>query len=101
MSVEGAITFYETIKRSLSVHIYKQIKSYPYISTFCYLAMNDDSEIEDYKMFEDENSSTINLENLRHLITENVHKNAKYEYLKGDFRRLSYNDSIELSQMNR
>ena len=53
MSVEDVCILYEMIKRSLSIQIFHKVKSYGFISAFCYLAMNKDSEIEDYKMFED------------------------------------------------
>lgn len=96
MRVEDVCIFYELIKRSLSSQIYNNLKSYPYSSAFCFLAMNDNADIEDYKMFENENSFQIKTENLWKLMLKNVHNNSNYVCLKRNFRRLSYLESKEM-----
>ncbi len=97
MGIDDVILFNDDIKHSLSNQIFKRAKLYPWLSAFCYLAMNDNPEIEDYKMFGDKNSVQIKEEYLYRLIAENVHNNKNYQYLKRDFKRLSYKETEEIN----
>lgn len=97
MSIYDVMFFSLSIEHSSSDEVWKEAKYYPLLSAFCYLAMNDNPEIEDYKMFGDKNSIQIKEEYLYRLVAENVHNNNDYQYLKRDFKRLSYREAKEIS----
>ncbi len=97
MEVREVYELFGAIQNSDSKKIYEAIKVYPAICLFCYLAMSDNENSEDYRMFENENSSKINMNNLWEVILKNAHKNKEFKVLKRDFVRLSFKDAKALS----
>lgn len=96
MTIMEVIEFYELIKKNSLRGIMDWYKNYCELILITMLGMNNDSNIEDYKMFE-ENSSNIDDERLIGIFN-GIKLGDNLKIKEHNFRRLSYRKSLELTK---
>lgn len=96
MSVEETCVLYGCIKNADIMGMRRLLRRCPYTALFSMLAVNNNPNTEDYRMFANDESSAIDLNNLTNLICDNLNTSKQYTTDEAPLFRLSYLKSLEM-----
>ena len=84
-STEEVINLYNYIENKDVKKILESSKIYDILSLLVYLGMNPNSDIADYKIFEENKYDKISRERLMKLVNDNVYAKTNYDVAEGSF----------------
>lgn len=85
ISTEEVIKLYNDIENKDAINILESSKRYGTLSLLVYLGMNPNSDIADYKMFEENKYDKISIKRLKKIINDNAYAKTNYDVTEGSF----------------
>ena len=85
ISTEEAIELYNDIENKDAIKILESSKRYDILSLLVYLGMNPNSDIADYKIFEENKYDKIPRERLMKFVNDNAYAKTNYDVTEGSF----------------
>lgn len=96
MSIDETCLLYGCIRNADIMGMRRLIRRCPYTALFSMLAVINNSNIADYRMFANAESSAIDLNNLTNLVRDNLNTSKQYTDDELPLFRLSYLKSLEM-----